>query len=243
MLSFAIFLFFTYQNSYAKNNIDLTVETGAVWQNRNDVQIPPNSGGTRLEIDGIDDGPFFHYRLESVYRFNDHHAVRGLYAPSELNVRGRASQDVNFNGTLFPNTQDLAVNYQFNSYRVSYIYGFWGFGENQINLGFTAKARDAKITLSQGTTNESYKNFGLVPLIYFEYQKNFASKWFLNFQVDAAVAPQGRAIDAALKVRRKICENSTLGLGFRTLEGGADNEKVFTFSWFNYVVLDLKTNF
>ena len=79
--------------------------------------------------------------------------------------------------------------------------------------------------------------------MYFEYQKSLGEKWSLNLKVDGAVAPQGRALDAALKLRHKIGRNSSLGVGLRSLEGGADNEKVYTFSWFNYALLEFKLNF
>lgn len=218
---------------------ELIVETGTVWQSRNDIQIPPPTG-TRLAIDEFNTGPFFHYRLEGFYRFNDKHALRALVAPSDIEVTGRANQSTVFNGKTFSIAQDLTIRYQFNSYRLSYIYGFGGFGSDQINLGFTAKIRNASTTFTQGDQTTTYDNVGFVPLLYFEYRKALDENWEFHFNMDAAAASQGRAIDAALKLRRKIAEKMKLGLGLRTLEGGADNDKVYTFSWFNYAVADLK---
>lgn len=226
----------------AKNNLEFMIEAGSVWQNRNDVQIPPDTG-TRLQIDQFNEGPFFHYRLESYYRINKRHALRLVYAPSSFELTGQSDRDVEFNGKTFSSTEDLTVRYKFNSYRLSYLYGFWGFGRDQINVGFTAKVRDAKTTFSQGGVSSTYKNVGFVPLLYFEFQKELSENWNLNFTVEAAASAQGRAIDAALKARRIMGEGATLGVGFRSLEGGADNEKVFTFSWFNYALIDFKVNF
>ncbi len=226
----------------ASEDLSVFVEGGAAWQNRNDTQIPPASG-TRLQIDQFDKGPFLHYRLEGYYRLNENHALRAVYAPYQVEVTGRADRNVQFNGQNFPNTADLTVNYKFNSYRLSYLYGFWGFGKDQLNLGFTAKVRDAETTFSQPGISSSYDNVGFVPLFYFEYQKAMGQKWSLNLTIDAAVAAQGRAIDAALKARRQFGRSSSLGLGWRGLEGGADNEKVFAFSWFNYAVLEWATHF
>ena len=114
-----------------------------------------------------------------------------------------------------------------------------GFGIDQLNLGVTAKVRDALTSFSQDGRTKAYDNVGIVPLIYFEYQKSFGQDWTANLTMDAAYAPQGRAIDAALKVRRNLDENLSFGLGARTLEGGANNEKVYTVSWFTYAVADL----
>lgn len=226
----------------AQNKFDLFIETGGVWQSRNDTQIPPGTG-TRFEVDKFNQGPFFHYRLESYYKINQNYALRLVYAPFNIIVTGRADGPVVFNGQTFLNTEDLTIRYQFNSYRLSYVYGFWGFEADQLNLGFTGKIRDAKTSFSQQVLSSSYDNVGFVPLIYFEYQKALGVNYTLNFTADAAAAPQGRAVDAAIKVRRPIGANSSLGLGVRSLEGGADNEKLFTFSWFNYALLELRLAF
>ena len=69
------------------------------------------------------------------------------------------------------------------------------------------------------------------------------SSWLFHFNMDAAAAPQGRAFDLAFKARKELSKNYQLGVGVRTLEGGADNDKVYTFSWFNYAVLDLVGTF
>ena len=61
--------------------------------------------------------------------------------------------------------------------------------------------------------------------------------------LDAAAAKQGRAIDGSLKMIRKIGKKSSLRIGLRSLEGGADNNKVYTFSWFNYAVFELRLVF
>lgn len=228
--------------SYASDTIDLFVELGGIWQNRNDTQISPQAG-TRFEIDSLNKGPFLHYRLEGYYRFSKKHALRAVYAPSNFEVTGPPGKAITFNGQNFTSNDDLTVNYKFNSYRLSYIYGFWGFGKDQINIGFTGKVRDAETAFSQPGVRSSYSNIGFVPLIYFEYQKSIGESWTLNFTVDAAAASQGRAIDAALKARRSFGTDTSLGLGFRTLEGGADNEKVFAFSWFNYALLELRQSF
>ena len=226
----------------AASHFELMIEAGGIWQNRNDTQIPPDTG-TRFEIDRFNKGPFLHHRLEAYYRLNKNHALRMVYAPSNIEVTGRASNSITFNGQSFNSTEDLTIQYQFNSYRLSYLYGFWGFNDDQLNIGFTGKVRDARTTFIQGGTVSSYDNVGFVPLLYFEYQKALGKKWNLNLTLDAAAAPQGRAIDAAIKARRKIGKESSLGIGFRSLEGGADNEKVFTFSWFNYAVIELKMSF
>lgn len=228
--------------AYGGGDFDLFLETGAVWQNRNDTQIPPNTG-TRFAIDELNSGPFFHFRIEGYYRLNQKHGLRFVYAPSEIEVSGKIDSNVVFNGQTFTSAEDLDIRYQFNSYRLTYLYAFEGFGKDQINAGITAKVRDAETTFRQTSVRSTYDNVGFVPLIYFEYQKALGNNWKLNFTLDGAAASQGRAFDAALKARRDLGKESSLGLGIRTLEGGADNDKVFTFSWFNYALLEFKVGF
>jgi hypothetical protein len=220
----------------------LFLETGPVWQHRNDIRIP-NQGGTRLDFDNFDQGPFLSYRFELIWPFNEKHHLRGVIAPLNLAVKGQPEKDVFFNNQIFNADQELEIDYSFNSYRMTYFYSFWGSGLTQLNIGLTTKIRDAEIKLKQGSQLASYDNTGFVPLIYFEYQRPFSQSWLLNINADAATASQGRAIDLAVKLRRKIYEDLSLGLGLRTLEGGADNDEVYTFSWLNYVLIDVQKTF
>lgn len=223
---------------------DIFVESGAVWQNRNDFQIPPQSSATRVELDRYKEGPFFHFRSEAYYRPSKNHGFRLVWAPFSVTINSPSESPIVFNGTQFNGgPSGYQFQYTFNSYRGTYFYSFWGQGEEQLNLGITAKIRQARIEVRQGNQVESYKNLGFVPLIYFEYQKKIATDWLFNFQFDGLAGGPGRAFDVALKLRRKFNDKWTAGLGYRVLGGGADNEEVFTFSWFNYAVLDVGYNF
>ena len=55
----------------------------------------------------------------------------------------------------------------FNSYRFSYIYALRGFGKDQINVGFTAKVRDAETRFSQPGIVSSYDNIGFCAVVLF----------------------------------------------------------------------------
>lgn len=227
---------------YADDRFEIMIEAGAAFQTRNDIKVPSKSG-TMVAADQIDNGPFAHYRIEGHYRFKKNHAYRAVYAPFEIEVTGRLKNFVNFNDQNFSPDEDININYKFNSYRLSYLYGIWGFDKDQLNFGLTLKVRDADIRYSQTGRTTNYDNVGVVPLFYFEYQKDFATNWIVNFNMDAAAASQGRAFDAALKLRYQLSNLGKIGFGLRTLEGGADNDKVKTFSWFHYGVVDWVVSF
>ena len=52
----------------------------------------------------------------------------------------------------------------------------------------------------------------------------------------AIAAPQGRAEDVLLVVTWSLRPGVGLHLGYRMLEGGADNDEVYNFSWLHYAV-------
>ncbi len=80
-------------------------------------------------------------------------------------------------------------------------------------------------------------NIGFVPLV------NVRVAWRLNngafgllLDADALAAPQGRAEDVLLAATWTPRPGVELRVGSRTLEGGADNDQVYSFAWFHYAV-------
>ena len=61
--------------------------------------------------------------------------------------------------------------------------------------------------------------------------------------MDGLGASQGRAIDFALKIYRDINTRWSVGIGYRTLEGGADNDSVYTFAWLHLALVAVKFRF
>jgi len=53
----------------------------------------------------------------------------------------------------------------------------------------------------------------------------------------------GRAEDLALKVRYDLGDRWSLAAGYRTVEGGADVDEVYSFAWFNSVVISATYRF
>lgn len=232
-----LFLLMFLTKAYA-GVLDLQLEGGALYQYRNDLQIPPTSDGTRVALDEFDGGPFPYYRFEGFWRFAKNHGARVVYAPLSVTLKNTPTQAVNFNGQTFNPNQEVEYTYQFNSYRLTYFYSFWGHGDDQLNLGFTAKIRDADTILTQNGVTRNYDNVGFVPLLYFEYQKALGGEWLFHTSFDGLAGGPGRAFDVSFKIRRKLGSLGMLGLGTRFLEGGADNDKVFSFSLFQFFMAE-----
>ncbi len=225
------------------SEVEVMVEGGGVWQYRNDLQIPPTTQGSRVALDQVDSGPFSFYRLEGYWRFAKNHGARVVYAPFKITLNNRPTNDIEFNGQSFSAGEETEYTYQFNSYRLTYFYAFWGHGDDQLNVGFTAKIRDADTIISQAGQKQNYDNVGFVPLLYIEYQKKLGGDWLFHTSFDGLAGGPGRAFDWSFKLRRKISKLATVGLGTRFLEGGADNDKVFSFSLFHYALADIIFHF
>ena len=218
-------------------NWRLGVEAGPVWQSRNDVQVPGDTG-TRFSLtDIVGSGPFPYARVELVYKLNDQHSLRFLLAPLGYTETGVLGEDVSFAGASFSAGQATEVKYQFNSYRATYRYRFFSNDRWQWHVGGTLKVRDAEIRLQQGDVSAVDEDTGVVPLLNLYGEYNLANAWAFIFDFDGLASPNGRALDLGLLARYDLSDAWYLAGGYRTLEGGADNDSVYNFAWFHYAVL------
>ena len=148
-----------------------------------------------------------------------------------------------FNGTTFPAGTSLESTFRFNSYRLTYRYLLYDSPKFQFRAGVSAKVRDAAIRLEGGGQASENTDLGFVPLL------SFSAIWFAHPSLrvvldgDALAAPQGRAEDVLLATVAPLNDHVSLKAGYRILEGGADNDEVYTFSLFHYAVAGLVMTF
>jgi hypothetical protein len=86
-------------------------------------------------------------------------------------------------------------------------------------------------------------DLGVVPLVYGYASYQATERFALELEVDALAAPQGRAEDVSLKGVFRVSNRVELDVGYRLLEGGADNDEVYTFAFFHYAVAGLRVRF
>lgn len=228
----------------AKAQWQLDIETGAVWNGRNDVRVP--NGGTPFSLTENNQTaatPFF--RAELLYTFNTRHTIRALYAPFQINSIGTFGRDVTFNDIVFPEGTLYHGNYVFNSYRLTYRYDFLTTGAFRWGLGLTGKIRDAQIEVIGDNQLARTTDFGFVPLIHFYAEWYPAENLSVLLVGDALAIPgtPGRAEDVLLALRYHIDERVSIKAGYRILEGGADVDQVYNFSLFHYAVVGVMVNF
>jgi hypothetical protein len=218
--------------------VEFDVEGGAAWVGKADVQIPNDDGTFFSMVDDLGgEDVQAYYRLRATWSINERHDISALFAPLSFDFSGQFSDTVNFVERDFAAGVPTSGKYTFNSYRLTYRYNFWRSENLTFGMGLTAKIRDAEIELRQGNLSRSDSNVGLVPLINFKLDWRFAPTWHLLFEGDALAASQGRAEDVMLAVQHFVTDNFALRLGYRVLEGGADNDDVETFALFHYAMV------
>ena len=227
----------------ARHPFAVELEGGAAWSMRNDVAVPGDTG-TRFALDELTgSGPDPVGRLYASWMPSARHELRALVAPLRVSGEGQLDQPVDFAGQTFAAGVPTDATYRFDSYRLTWRYLVHDGARWDWRLGLTAKLRDAEIELAQGGLVARKTDTGFVPLLHVAVDWQATPDWRLALDVDGAAAPQGRAIDASLKGWWTLREGLELGLGYRALEGGADNDEVYTFAWFQQAVLSLRLAF
>ncbi len=239
-----IFLFFIFLNTsslHAQFQFDL--ETGGVFSGYNDVRIP-GDGGTLFSLsEELEIDPSIFFRARVFYDFNPRHHLGVLIAPLSLKSAGQLDRELIFEGKTFPANTPLDATYRFNSYRLTYRYDFYRKPNLEIGFGLTGKIRDAEISIKGNEIEAKKTNVGFVPLINFRLLWNFQEKFGFLLNGDALAAPQGRAEDILAALKYQISDRIGIKLGYRILEGGADNDEVYTFALLHYAVIGILWNF
>lgn len=236
----ALVLFFGFLPLYATS--ELYLESGQVQNSYNQVAIPGDSG-TRFNLRKSFDQGDFYYRVRYLKLFRNSYGIRLLYAPLKLTGSARFSKDINFQEGLFSAGEPTSTLFKFNSYRMTYFYQFKTDSRWKLRAGATAKIREAAIELRQNDLKKERTDLGFVPLLYFFADYRWQNGVRAAFSLDGLFAPQGRAIDSALMIGRVIEDHFIINLGYRILEGGADNDKVYNFSQFNFFFLSAQLSF
>jgi len=222
----------------------IDLEAGPVWQSRNDVQIPNTNEGTRFSlVDLAGKGPWPAVRLYLTWNINNRHSFRALLAPLTYTETGSFISPVDFAGTSYVPGSAVDATYKFNSWRLGYRYRLLDHKRFKLSIGLTAKIRDAKIELSQGSTSSKKTDIGFVPLAYIGTDWWFARKWHLLFDFEGLAGGPGRAFDIALKPYYAINDHFGISAGYRTLEGGADVKSVYNFAWLHYALFSATYRF
>jgi hypothetical protein len=137
----------------------------------------------------------------------------------------------------------VAATYQFNAPRLTYRYLLRETERWHLQVGFTLLIRDAVVRLRQGEVRAEDTDVGLVPLLHLAGGYRLDDRWRVAFDLDGLAAPQGRAFDFGVRAKYALTDRWEVGIGYRALEGGVDNDDVYNFSWFNYALVSAAYGF
>ena len=228
-----VIIFFSFV-SFVSAQAFIDVESGAVFTGYNNVRIPGDVGTLFSLKDDLTPSPNAFIRIRAGYKLGNRHTISLLYAPLIVKSEGISNREIFFKDVTFPSSTELNSKYKFNSYRITYRYDIVKREKIEFGLGFTAKIRDAEIALNSTDLAASKTNIGFVPIINFRVNWKTTDKVGILFEGDALAAPQGRAEDVLLAGTYRVSDNLLVHLGYRILEGGADNDEVYNFSLFHY---------
>jgi hypothetical protein len=158
-------------------------------------------------------------------------------APLTAKASGNLPNPVRFQDLTFPAGTAVNATYKFNSYRLTYRYDLAKNEDVEFGLGLTGKIRDAAISMSGGGQTSTKTNVGFVPLVNLRLLWHIGGGFGLLVDGDALAAPQGRAEDLLAGLTYTPSPAYTLRLGYRILEGGADNDEVYNFALFHYAAV------
>jgi hypothetical protein len=213
----------------------IDVESGVAFNGYNDVRIPGDTGSDISLTDDLNAEPSWFWRLRLGLDLGQKHRLSLLVAPLRLEASGSVNRAIDFNGVTFGAGDTLSSRYRFDSYRVTYSYRLLRSRSLDFHLGITAKIRDASIRIESADTSSENSNTGFVPLINFALNWSWSSRFGLLFEGDALAAPQGRAEDLLVAAYGTLSDKLRLRLGYRLLEGGADNDDVYAFALVHYL--------
>jgi hypothetical protein len=218
-------------------------EGGPIWQTRNNVRIPNETGTEFSLVDTLGKGPYGAFRVEAAFDVNERHGFRVIVAPLKISGTSALDKPVLFAGESFDPGVATDVSYKFSSYRFTYRYRFYKGPTWSWKIGFTGFIRDARIALQQGDTFAEDTDVGFVPLVHLRGEARFSVRWRFLFDFEGLGASQGRAFDIAAKLAYALSDNWELAFGYRTIEGGADVERVYNFAWLHFAVGAIRLRF
>lgn len=229
------------QSAVAQNVLDL--EGAYVVPGYNDVAIPGDTG-TRFSLtDDLEADETAAFRIRYSRTFAEKHWVAGLIAPLTMKSQGTLPTSVDFNETTFAQGTVVNSTFRFDSYRLIYRYLFHKSDQWQVGFGAAAQVRDAAIKMQGGGLESEKTNTGIVPLLSFSATWMPTENLSVLIEGEALAAPQGRAEDILFAIQYDVNQRLSLKGGYRVLEGGSDNDEVYTFSLFHYLVAGVVLSF
>lgn len=220
--------------------IIVDVEGGKVFFGYNDVRIPGNTGTKFSLSDEVESEPTWYWRARAGYLIEEQHFLSLLIAPLRVEGSGKVDRPVVFENATFSANAPLKTTFQFNTYRLGYRYNFLLHERGVVGGGITLLVRDAYIEVEGDGQSAKSSNLGFVPLLNFHVSGKITPYFGILFEGDALASTQGRAFDILTALVFHLSDSLSVRTGYRFIEGGADNDKVYTFSLFHFAMAGIE---
>lgn len=244
ILTIVVFALMVVSPGFARTLVPfMDFEGGIVFSGYNDARIPGDMGTKFSFTDDLTTERSFFFRARGGITLFERHTISFLFAPLRIHADGYFLRDVYFYRGFFAALTYTEGRFRFDSYRLTYRYDIISGDTLTLGAGLTLKIRDASIRLRNLYGFSERSDLGFVPLINIRVQWRFLEPLSLLLDADALWAPQGRAEDILLALQVHINRNFAFRLGYRMLEGGADNDSVYTFSMFHYAIMGFTFTF
>jgi hypothetical protein len=221
---------------WAQGSFRIETELSAAISGYNDVRSPNKDNNSPLLsfTDELSTDPGFSSRLLLHYMPHPRHQITLMAAPLTLKPKGSLENTIDYEGVTFNAGEEIDAEYRFNSYRLGYRYFFPKRLFVLKSVGAAAKIRDAEILLKNGSKKSSKTNIGFVPLLNFDLGYPIMEELELVLEAEGLASPYGRAEDVYLGLDFRINHKLNMRAGYRLLEGGSDNDEVYTFAAIHY---------
>lgn len=224
----------------ASASLVVDIEGGKVFPGYNDVRIPGDTGTKFSLYDEVETDPAWYWRIRAGYLIEERHFVSFLIAPLKVEGSGKVDRPVTFEDATFSANAPLQTTFQFNTYRLGYRYNFLVHERGVVGGGVTLLVRDAYIEVEGDGQSAKSSNLGFVPLLNFHVSGKINPYFGILFEGDALASSQGRAFDILTALAFYLSDSLSVKVGYRFIEGGADNDKVYTFSLFHFATMGIE---
>ena len=235
--------FYIFLSTMGHAQLRLSIESGLVSTQYNDVQAPnddQNAGTLFSFSDNFDeDGPKGYLRGEVTYTINNRHSLEVTAVPLTVDYHDATLPSISFQGVNFEGS-GINGRYEFNTYRGSYRYRLLRKSNFTVEVGVSLLVRDARIALTQDDVTVDNTDLGFVPLVSFEMNYQPFSSVGFQLKGDALVGPVGRAEDIFAGIMVDLFSDIiSVKAGYRLIEGGADVDQVYNFAYFHFASLGI----
>ena len=229
----------TGQRQHEWEHYTAEVEAGGLWQSRNDIGVPGDSGTRFSMAQLMGRGPSSYARVGLGYRINPIHEVRLLWAPLSMSGSGELDQTTQFAGQSFAAGVPTSARYRLDSYQLTWRAKVHEGEVWRWHAGLSGRYLDGGAELEQAGVVARFSEDGFLPMLHLDGGAQLFPGWRAELNADAGALDQRRMFDISAQVKTALDDDWELGFGYRGTEAWFENDEAFNFPWFHAALISL----